>query len=251
MQPYSNQFNGGFSHQLVGDYAVHVDGVFTNTDHDRKILDINARVPGAATRPNTTFARVDRNQSTGSVRYRALYTKFEKRFSRRHQFMVTYTYMRSRDNDPLGALPRSVRSRSRLGSVERRAASRGRGERLGAVALRHHTRRGLDRPIAAAVERHRRPRYQCRRIQHRPRARARRRNAGSRTLDLAAVNAYRATNGRAAIPESQIESSRINLLDMRVSKAIRFGEHQARSDGAAVQRVEHDAICRRSTAAAA
>ena len=44
------------------------------------------------------------------------------------------------------------------------------------------------------------------------------RNAGSRTLDLDAVNAWRATNGRAAIPESQIESSRINLLDMRAEQ---------------------------------
>ena len=49
------------------------------------------------------------------------------------------------------------------------------------------------------------------------------RNAGSRDLDLATVNAWRAANGRTAIAESQIESSRINLLDMRASKAIRFG----------------------------
>ncbi|MBA3271533.1 MAG: hypothetical protein H0T71_13605, partial [Acidobacteria bacterium] len=49
------------------------------------------------------------------------------------------------------------------------------------------------------------------------------RNAGSRSLDLGAVNAWRALNGRAPIPEGQLESSRINLLDMRLSKAIRFG----------------------------
>ena len=49
------------------------------------------------------------------------------------------------------------------------------------------------------------------------------RNAGSRSLDLTAVNAWRAVNGRTAIAESQIGSSRINLLDLRASKAIRFG----------------------------
>ena len=50
------------------------------------------------------------------------------------------------------------------------------------------------------------------------------RNSGSRNLDLAAVNAWRALNNLAAIPESQIDSSRINIADMRVSKSVRFGE---------------------------
>ena len=99
--PIRHQFNAGFSHQLVGAYSLHVDGVVTNTNHDRKIRDINARPPGTTTRPNPTFARVDNNQSTGSARYRALYTKLEKRFSQRNQFMVTYTYVHSRDNNPL------------------------------------------------------------------------------------------------------------------------------------------------------
>ncbi len=44
------------------------------------------------------------------------------------------------------------------------------------------------------------------------------RNAGARTLSLETVNAYRALNGREPISESQIDSSRINLVDMRVSK---------------------------------
>lgn len=48
------------------------------------------------------------------------------------------------------------------------------------------------------------------------------RNSGSRDLDLQAVNAWRALNGRSAIDDSQIDSSRINIVDMRVSKAFRF-----------------------------
>jgi hypothetical protein len=50
------------------------------------------------------------------------------------------------------------------------------------------------------------------------------RNAGSRSLDLQAVNAWRAANGRSAIAESQLESSRVNLLDIRASKALRLFE---------------------------
>jgi hypothetical protein len=49
------------------------------------------------------------------------------------------------------------------------------------------------------------------------------RNSGSRSLDLAAVNEYRAANGQAAVSEADIDSSRINIVDLRVSKAIRFG----------------------------
>ncbi len=48
------------------------------------------------------------------------------------------------------------------------------------------------------------------------------RNAGSRDLDLGAVNAWRLANGRTAVSESQLDSSRINLIDLRASKAIRF-----------------------------
>jgi hypothetical protein len=49
------------------------------------------------------------------------------------------------------------------------------------------------------------------------------RNTGSRSLDLAAVNAWRAQNGLSPVPESQIASSRINIVDARVSKAFRLG----------------------------
>jgi hypothetical protein len=48
------------------------------------------------------------------------------------------------------------------------------------------------------------------------------RNSGARDLDLAAVNAYRAENGLAPVTEDQIESSRVNIVDLRASKAIRL-----------------------------
>lgn len=222
VQPFSHQFNAGFSHQLVGGYSLHVDGVVTNTHHDRKILDINARTPGATTRPNPTFARVDRNQSTGSARYRAIYTKLEKRFSQRHQFMVTHTYMRSRDNNPLNRYldPFDLELDWGPSNGERRHAVVASGSvllpfdvTLGAVwtvrtplpwnptAGRDLNSDGFNTDLVPGATR----------------------NSGSRNLNLDAVNAWRATNGRAAIPESQIESSRINLIDVRASKAIRFG----------------------------
>jgi hypothetical protein len=223
VQPYSNQFNAGVSHQLTSEFALHVDSVVTNTDHDRKILDINARTPGASSRPNPTFARVDRNQSTGSARYRAVYAKLDKRFSRRHQYMVSYTYMRSRDNNPLSRYldPFNLELDWGPSNGERRHAVVASGSVLllpfdvtigavwttrsplpwNATAGRDLNSDGFNTDLVPGTTR----------------------NAGSRTLDLGAVNAWRAVNGRAAIPESQIESSRINLIDIRASKAIRFG----------------------------
>jgi hypothetical protein len=44
------------------------------------------------------------------------------------------------------------------------------------------------------------------------------RNQGNRDLNLAAVNAYRATLNLPAIPASQIDSSRFNSLDLRASR---------------------------------
>jgi hypothetical protein len=222
VQPYSNQFNVGVSQQLFGEYGLHVDAVVTNTDHDRKILDINARVSGAATRPNPTFARVDRNQSTGSARYRGLYAKFDKRYSRRHQFLVTYTYMHSRDNAPLGRYldPFLLDLDWGPSNGERRHAVVASGSvllpydvTLGAVwtmrsqlpwnatAGRDLNADGFNTDLVPGTTR----------------------NSGSRDLDLAAVNAWRAANGRAPVAESQLDSSRINLIDLRASKAIRFG----------------------------
>jgi hypothetical protein len=222
VQPYSNQYNVGVSQQLFGEYGLHLDTVITNTDHDRKILDINARVPGAAARPDPTFARVDRNQSTGSARYRALYAKFDKRFSRRHQFLVTYTYMRSRDNAPLGRYldPFLLDLDWGTSNGERRHAVVASGSVLlplditiggvwtmrselpwSATAGRDLNADGFNTDLVPNTAR----------------------NAGSRDLDLGAVNTWRAANGRTAIPDSQIESSRINLFDIRASKALRFG----------------------------
>jgi hypothetical protein len=225
VQPYSHQFNVGLSRRLPWELAAHVDLVVTNTRHDRKTLDINPRDPGTLVRPNPTFARVDRNQSTGEVDYRALYTKIERRFSDRMQFLVTYTYTRSRDNNPGGDSPRYLDPFDLdldwgPSNAERRHAIVASGSvllpfdvTLGGVwtyrsqlpwsvtAGRDLNGDGFASDLVPGTTR----------------------NAGSRNLDLATVNAFRAVTGRGAIPETQIQSSRVNIVDLRVSKRIAVG----------------------------
>jgi hypothetical protein len=50
------------------------------------------------------------------------------------------------------------------------------------------------------------------------------RNSGSRNLNLDAVNAWRAANGLAAV--TKIDTSRINLFDLRASKRIRLANER-------------------------
>jgi hypothetical protein len=220
-QPDAHQLNAGFSQQIGADFAVHVDGIYTDTNRDRKILDINAPDPVTGEQPDSTFGRVDRYQSTGEVRYRALYTRVEKRFSHGNQFLVAYTYTRSRDNNPIEQYidPFNLGLDFGPSNGERRHSLVASGSVLlpwdivvgtvwtlrsqlpwSATAGLDLNGDGLNTDLVPGTTR----------------------NAGSRTLDLAAVNAWRAANGLGAVTESQIDSSRVNIVDARVNKRIRF-----------------------------
>ena len=217
VQPYSNQYSAGMSHHVFGDVALHVDAVYTDTNHDRKTQDINPRDPVTQERPNPTFGRVDRNQSTGSLDYKAVYVKLEKRYSRRTQGLLSYTYTQSEDNNLLGRYLDPFDTALDWGpsNGERRHALIASGSvllpgdiTLGAIwslrselpwsatAGRDLNGDGFGTDLVPGTTR----------------------NAGGRTLDLGTVNAYRALSGLPAITESQIDSSRINLVDMRASK---------------------------------
>ena len=218
-QPSSDQVNLGMSHQLVGGFAVHVDAVYTRTKNDRKIQDINPRDPVTGVRPNPTFGRVDQYQSTGGVKYKALYTKLEKRYSHRTQFLVSYTYTNSRDNYVLYRYIDPFNPGIDWGPAvgERRHAVVASGSVLfpwnvtlgmvwtlrsqlpwSATAGLDLNHNGFNTDLVPGTTR----------------------NSGSRDLNLAAVNAWRAQNGLGPVDPAQIESSRVNILDMRVSKSI-------------------------------
>lgn len=221
VQPYSHQFSAGISRQLPGAFALHVDALYTNTKHDRKILDINPRDPVTRARPNPVFGRVDRNQSTGEVRYRALYTRLDRRFLNRTQFTASYSYVNSRDNNPgnryLDPFDDSLDWGPSNG--ERRHALVASGSMLlpwdvtfgalwtvrsqlpwSATAGRDLNGDGFNTDLVPGLSR----------------------NTGSRNLDLNAVNVWRAANARAPISEDQIDSSAINLVDVRAAKRLRL-----------------------------
>jgi hypothetical protein len=221
VNPYSQQYNLGYTHQLLTDLGVHVDGVYTYVLRDRRIVDINAVGTGGV-RPLPEWGRISQTQSTSKTQYRALFVRLDKRYSNRNQFLVSYTLAKSEDNDPAGRVTDQADWSLDWGpsTVERRHSLVASGAvllpwdlTLGAVWT---LRSGL--PFSALAGRDINGDGFV--TDYVP---GTSRNQGGRNLDLDAVNAWRAANGRAAIPEGQIESTRFNSIDARVSRTFEIG----------------------------
>ena len=65
----------------AGTLALHVDAVWNNTKGDYKTQDLNPRNPATGIRPDLTYGRIDQVQPAAELRYRAVYTKLERRFA--------------------------------------------------------------------------------------------------------------------------------------------------------------------------
>jgi hypothetical protein len=221
VQPLAHQVTAGVSRKLTDTFALHVDAVYNRSKGDYKVLDINPQDPVTRARPLAEFGRISQVRPDTDLKYRAVYTKLEKRFSRRHQFMVSYTFTDADDNNPMGRYLDPFDPSLDFGpsSGERRHAIVASGSVLlpaditvgtvwsyrtqlpwSATAGRDLNRDGFASDLVPGTTR----------------------NSGSRDLNLEAVNAYRAANNLAPVSEDDIDSSRINIFDVRVSKAIRF-----------------------------
>jgi Carboxypeptidase regulatory-like domain/TonB dependent receptor len=220
--PSSDTVNGGVTRELGRDYAVSVDGVYTRVTGDRKVFNLNLADPGVTVRPLPQWGRIDQEQSTSLSKYRAMYVRFDKRQSRRTQFLVSYTLAKAEDNNPGARWVNQLNEGADFGpaAADRRHTLVVSGAvlapydvQVGAVwtlrsALPFNTIAGRDLNgdgfntdyVPGTT-----------------------RNQGNRDLNLDAVNAWRAANGRAPIPASQIDSSRFNSVDLRASKVFRFG----------------------------
>lgn len=224
VQPLAHQASAGISRQLSDLFALHVDGVYNRTYHDYKTLNINAADPVTGLRPLPQFGRIDQVQSTSDLRYKALYTKLEKRYRNRTQFLVSYTYTRTEDNQPFSRYLDPFNHTIDLGpsNGERQHAFVASGSVLipgdVTVGMVWAIRSQLPWSATAGLDLNK-DSFNTDLVPGTTR------NSG-RDLNLAAVNAWRATNGLAAIPASQIDTSRINNVDARVSKAIRINGYK-------------------------
>lgn len=97
---YAHQINTGFTYLLTRDMAISADMLLTYrygdlVDPTRP--DLNLPDPVTKVRPYPQFARISLLQSGQNNQYKALLLKIEKRLSRRHQYMVSYTLAKSTD----------------------------------------------------------------------------------------------------------------------------------------------------------
>lgn len=219
VNPYSQQLNLGYSRQLTSDLAVHADGVYTRVLRDRKTRNINLADPLTRQRPYPQFGRVDLEESISKSEYRGLYVRLDKRFSRRHQFLMSYSLVTSEDNAPAGRFTEQSDLGRDFGpaNAERRHAL----VASGAVLLPFDIQVGAVLTLRSSLPFS---------------ATAGRdvngdgfvtdfvpgttRNQGHRNLNLATVNAWRAASGLPAVSEGDIDSLRFRSFDLRASKRI-------------------------------
>ncbi|HEV2387738.1 MAG TPA: TonB-dependent receptor [Candidatus Acidoferrales bacterium] len=222
-QPRAQVTSLSFGSQLTQDLALNISGIYNFGQHDRKIQDINPKNTVTGIRPNTTFGRVDQQQPSGNMEYKALYVTLQKRYSHRTQFLASYTYTHMYDNNPLVRYVDPFNQHEDWGpaSGERRHKIVGSGSVLlpygftygmiwtwasqlpwNPLAGRDLNHDGFNSDFVPGTTR----------------------NSGSRDLNLAAVNAWRGLNGLAPIAASQILSSRIDDIDARISKTFTLHE---------------------------
>ncbi len=165
--------------------GLHVDYVYNRAKGDYKTLNINFRDPVTCVRPLPQYSRIDQIRPDADLKYQALYIKAEKRYSHSSQFLVSYTFTDSDDNNPMGRYLDMFDLGLDYGPSggERRHAIVASGSVLlpwditiGALYVRYRS--------AAAVVGDRRARPERRHASTPISCRARRRNSGSRNLNL-------------------------------------------------------------------
>lgn len=216
--PYSQQFNAGFTQQLTNTLSVNVDGVYVHSLRDYRSVDVNFNpATGKFILPQWGQIHILEPISKGD--YKAMYVRLEKSYSHRYQYLVSYTLSDCKDNNPAGTVTNLANPNLDWGpcSIDRRNALVASGSfqlpwRIivgGIWTLRSSL------PFSAFSNS-----FIDGARQYVP---GTTRDQGNRSAILNAVNAYRATLGDSPIPASQLSSSRLNEVDLRAAKEITVG----------------------------
>ena len=225
IQPAANQFTGGMSSSLPFNVGLHVDFLYNHAKGDYKTLNINFRDPVTLQRPLPQFGRIDQIRPDADLKYKAVYVKAEKRYSHNTQFLVSYTFTDSDDNNPMGRYLDVNNLGLDFGpsNGERRHAIVASGSVLLPWDITLGTLYTYRTPLPWSATAGRDLNGDTFNTDLVP---GTTRNSGSRNLNLDAVNSYRQANGLAAISAGAIDSSRISVVDVRASKALRFGDRR-------------------------
>ena len=221
--PYTQQFNLGYSRELTHDFSIHVDGAYSHSLHDYRTVDLN--YPVAGVRPYPQFARILDHSAIGAAKYKALYVRAEKRFAQRYQFMVSYSLSSNQDNNPEAQV--TVPSNYGLDWGPANADRRHNLVASSSVQLPWRFMLGAIWTVRSSL-----PFSAIIATTDADGIRAyvpgTSRNQGNRNLSLAAVNAYRAGLGLAALASSNLDSSRFDSFDIKLSRAFALKSERRR-----------------------
>jgi len=216
----------GYSQELRANMAVHVDGIYTNVDQMTQSANINTPDPITRVRPIAGWGNIVQLRSAGFHEYRAMLVRLERRLAQRHQYMLSYTLAKETNEGPTGTITDFYNPGldKGPGSGDRRHGFVASGSvvlpydiSLGGVWTLRSTmpfsaRAGIDLNNDGAAG-----------TDYVPGTTRNQGNQGNNGTFLAAVNAWRAQNGRTPIPESQLDANAYNRFDLRASKAVQLG----------------------------
>ncbi|MGH9466285.1 MAG: carboxypeptidase regulatory-like domain-containing protein [Terriglobales bacterium] len=225
--PYSEQYNLGYSREISSNFSINVDGVYELTERDFKYVDLNYG-DGSGNRPLPQYGQISQLQSIYHSKYKALYVRADKRFSNKYQFLISYTLSSCMGDGAQAPVtdysdwgldwgPCSVDQRNALVASSSYQAPW--GVTLGAIyTLRSSLPFSLYAPGAYNIDGS---------SQYVPGTSY---DQGYRNLDFGAINAYitaqNAAQGLNAplVSASDLTSQRVSDLDLRASRAFKLGE---------------------------
>jgi len=227
----SAAYTGGLSQGLGATLAIHVDGVYNKMTKVPMAIDINPRSGGATgLRPLPQFGRVLQTQSIGSVDYKALLVRLEKRLDHNYMYTVSYTLASTNGNVSSSSFSSTVTDSAHIeydqgpNNSDRRHALVASGSAVlpwdivfGAVFTARSTMpfsaiAGVDLNGDANI------------TDYVPGLTRNVFNRGDDEGAMAKVNAYRATANLAPLSASQINTNEFYGVDIRGSKSIPIGQ---------------------------
>ena len=227
--PFAQTASLGFSQQIGPSLAIHVDGVYSNIDDYPNRVNINTPDPASGMRPLPQWGQIVQSQpAQGSFDYRALLVRLEKRYSTRYLYTVSYTLSKQedgwtgKDGNATGSITDVFHPERDLGpaDTDRRHNLAASGSVLLPFSLQLGAVWTLRSSLPFSAQAGRDLNNDGFNTDYVP---GTTKNQGDRNLDISLVNVWRAQNGLGPISASQIDSTRYNRLDARLSKAIALG----------------------------
>ncbi len=226
--PEVQNYTLGLSHAFTSTLGLNVDAVSSPIDKLPTTVEVNTPNPITGLRELPKFGQIAELEPIGRYKYKALLVRLDKRFANRYQYTVGYTLSAQRDNyqssvGSFGAITNVYNPQADWGPApgDRRNGFVASGSALlpygitfgaiytlksslpfSALAGKDLNGDGVNNDYVPGTGN----------------------DQGNRALNLAAVNAWRAQNGVGPISASQIQSSRFNSLDVRLSKTFSFGD---------------------------